>query len=35
LRKVKLTLPRPIVVDSASAFLVALGVYWFVTRSFG
>jgi HupE / UreJ protein len=35
LRKVRLTLPRPIVVDSASAFLVALGVYWFVTRSFG
>jgi hypothetical protein len=34
LRKVKFTLPRPIVVDSASAFLVALGVYWFVTRSF-
>ena len=34
LRKLKLALPRPIVVDVASAFLVGLGVYWFVSRSF-
>ena len=35
LSRVKLTLPRPIVVDVASAFLVGIGVFWFVTRSYG
>jgi hypothetical protein len=34
LAKAKLTLPRPIVVDAASAFLVALGIFWFVSRSY-
>ena len=34
LRRYRLTLPRPIVVDLASSFLVGLGVYWFVTRSY-
>ena len=34
LSKLKLTLPRPIVVDVTAAALVALGVYWFVGRSF-
>jgi HupE/UreJ protein len=34
LRRVKFTLPRPIVVDVASAFLVGLGVFWLVTRNF-
>jgi hypothetical protein len=34
LRKFQLALPRPIVVDTASAFLVGLGTFWFVTRSF-
>jgi hypothetical protein len=34
LRKLQLALPRPIVVDTASAFLVGLGTFWFVTRSF-
>jgi len=34
LSKVKWTLPRPIVVDVAAAFLVGLGVYWFVSRSY-
>lgn len=34
LRKVKLALPRPIVVDSVSAGLVGLGLYWFIGRSF-
>jgi hypothetical protein len=33
--KVKLTVPRPLVVDVASSFLVGLGVFWFVTRSYG
>ena len=32
--KLKLTLPRPIVVDATAAFLVAVGMYWFVSRSF-
>jgi hypothetical protein len=31
---VKLTLPRAVVVDVASTFLVALGVFWFVSRSY-
>lgn len=34
LRRLRLTLPRPITVDVASSFLVGLGVYWFVTRSY-
>lgn len=34
LRKLHLALPRPIVVDVASAFLVGLGVFWFVSRSY-
>ena len=34
LRKAHLALPRPIVVDVASAFLVGLGVFWFVSRSY-
>jgi hypothetical protein len=34
LRRFKLLLPRPIVVDVAAAFLVGLGVFWFVSRSF-
>jgi hypothetical protein len=34
LRKLRLALPRPIVVDVASAFLVGLGVYWYVSRSY-
>jgi hypothetical protein len=34
LSKVKWTLPRPIVVDVSAAFLVGLGVYWFVSRSY-
>ena len=33
LARMKLSLPRPIVVEVCSAFLVALGVYWFATRS--
>lgn len=32
--KYKLTLPRAIVVDVASTFLVALGLFWFVSRSY-
>jgi hypothetical protein len=34
LKRMRLALPRPIVVDVASAFLVALGVFWFVSRSY-
>jgi hypothetical protein len=34
LMRFKAALPRPIVVDLASTYLVGLGVYWFVTRSF-
>jgi hypothetical protein len=34
LSKVRLTVPRPIFVDFASAFLVAEGLYWYVSRSF-
>ncbi len=34
LAKCKLALPRPLVVDVASSCLVALGVFWFVTRSY-
>jgi len=32
--KYRFTLPRPLVVDVASSFLVALGVFWFVSRSY-
>ena len=34
MRKLNLSLPRPIVVDVASAGLVGLGMFWFVSRSF-
>jgi hypothetical protein len=34
LSRLKLALPRAITVEVASAFLVGLGVYWFVTRSY-
>jgi hypothetical protein len=34
LAKCKFVLPRPLVVDVASAFLVGLGVFWFVSRSY-
>jgi HupE / UreJ protein len=34
LLRAKLALPRPIVVDTLSAGLVALGMYWFVSRSY-
>jgi hypothetical protein len=32
--RVKLSLPRPIVVDTVAAGLVAVGTYWFVSRSY-
>jgi hypothetical protein len=32
--RAKLTLPRPIVVDTVSAGLVGLGMYWFISRSY-
>jgi hypothetical protein len=34
LARYKIALPRPLVVDVASAFLVGLGVFWFVSRSY-
>jgi HupE / UreJ protein len=34
LMKVRLSLPRPIVVDTLSAGLVGLGMFWFISRSF-
>jgi hypothetical protein len=34
LAKYKFTLPRPLVVDVASSFLVGLGVFWFISRSY-
>ena len=34
LARLKLALPRPIVVEVCGAFLVSLGVYWFVSRSY-
>jgi hypothetical protein len=34
LSRVKLTLPRPIVVDVASAGVAGIGLYWFVSRSY-
>jgi hypothetical protein len=35
LRRLKFVLPRPIVVDMASASLVGIGAFWFVTRTYG
>jgi hypothetical protein len=32
--RAKLALPRPMVVDLTSTYLVGLGVFWFVTRSY-
>jgi hypothetical protein len=32
--KLRFALPRLIVVDVASAFLVGLGVFWYVSRSY-
>ncbi len=34
LMKARLSLPRPIVVDTLSASLVGLGMFWFISRSF-
>jgi hypothetical protein len=34
LGRLKLALPRPIVVEVAASFLVGLGLYWFVSRSY-
>lgn len=34
LRRAKLTLPRPIVVDVCASALVGVGMYWFIQRSF-
>jgi hypothetical protein len=34
LARLKLSVPRPIVVDTVAAGLVAVGTYWFVSRSF-
>ena len=34
LMKLRLSLPRPIVVDTLSAGLVGLGMFWFISRSF-
>jgi hypothetical protein len=34
LMRIRLSLPRPIVVDTLSAGLVGLGMFWFVSRSF-
>ena len=34
LSRLKLTLPRPIVVDVASACVAGIGLYWFVSRSY-
>jgi len=34
LSRLKLTLPRPIVVDVAASALVGVGMYWFIQRSF-
>jgi hypothetical protein len=34
LAKTRLALPRRLVVDVASSFLVGLGVFWFVSRSY-
>jgi hypothetical protein len=32
--RAKLSLPRPIVVDTVAAGLVAVGTFWFVSRSY-
>jgi hypothetical protein len=32
--RAKLSLPRPIVVDTVAAGLVAVGTYWFIGRSY-
>jgi hypothetical protein len=34
LSRLRLTLPRPIVVDVASACVAGIGLYWFVSRSY-
>jgi hypothetical protein len=34
LARMRLALPRPIVVDVASSFLVAIGLFWFVSRAY-
>jgi hypothetical protein len=34
LRRLKWTLPRPVVVDICASLLVLLGTYWFISRSF-
>jgi hypothetical protein len=34
LSKMKWTLPRPVVVDVAATFLVGIGMFWFITRSY-
>ena len=34
LARLRLALPRPLVVDLASAFLAAMGLFWFVSRSY-
>lgn len=34
LRRLKLSLPRPIVVDACASGLVCIGTYWFIGRSF-
>jgi hypothetical protein len=34
LSRLRLALPRPLVVDVASAFLAAMGLFWFVSRSY-
>ena len=34
LTRIRLALPRPLTVDIASAFLAAMGLYWFVSRSY-
>ncbi|MGY2736060.1 hypothetical protein ACVWYO_003734 [Sphingomonas sp. UYP23] len=35
LRRLKLALPRPIVVDVGASGLILIGMYWFISRSFG
>jgi len=34
LGRMRLTLPRPIVVDTVASALIAVGTYWFISRSF-
>jgi len=34
LARVKLSLPRPIVVDAVAGGLVAVGTFWFISRSY-